>query len=35
MSDERLIEGIKRGTIPLTTALEIARTNENATEGGG
>jgi len=28
--EERLIEGVQRGTIPLTTALEIARANENA-----
>jgi len=27
--EERLIEGVQRGTIPLTTALEIARANEN------
>ena len=37
--EERLIEGVQRGTIPLTTALEIARANDNAsanaTEGGG
>ena len=33
--EERLIEGVQRGTIPLTTALEIARANENATEGDG
>jgi ParB family chromosome partitioning protein len=35
--EERLIEGVQRGTIPLTTALEIARANENASitgEGG-
>ena len=31
--EERLIEGVQRGTIPLTTALEIARANQNATEG--
>lgn len=32
--EERLIEGVQRGTIPLTTALEIARANEsNATTG--
>jgi ParB family transcriptional regulator, chromosome partitioning protein len=33
--EERLIEGVQRGTIPLTTALEIARANQNATEGDG
>lgn len=33
--EERLIEGVQRGAIPLTTALEIARANENATEGDG
>lgn len=35
--EERLIEGVQRGTIPLTTALEIARANDNdnATEGDG
>lgn len=27
--EERLIEGVQRGTIPLTTALEIARAYEN------
>jgi ParB family chromosome partitioning protein len=27
--EERLIEGVQRGSIPLTTALEIARANEN------
>ena len=32
--EERLIEGVQRGTIPLTTALEIARANENVPEGG-
>lgn len=32
--EERLIEGVQRGTIPLTTALEIARANENATNSG-
>jgi ParB family chromosome partitioning protein len=32
--EERLIEGVQRGTIPLTTALEIARANENATRPG-
>jgi ParB family chromosome partitioning protein len=26
--EERLIEGVQRGTIPLTTALEIARAND-------
>jgi ParB family chromosome partitioning protein len=26
---------VQRGSIPLTTALEIARANENATEGDG
>ena len=31
--EERLIEGVQRGTIPLTTALEIARANQNASEG--
>lgn len=31
--EERLIEGVQRGTIPLTTALEIARANENAGDG--
>lgn len=31
--EERLIEGVQRGSIPLTTALEIARANQNATEG--
>ena len=33
--EESLIKGVQRGTIPLTTALEIARANENATEGDG
>jgi hypothetical protein len=33
--EERLIEGVQRGTIPLTTALEIARAKENATGGDG
>ena len=28
--EERLIEGVQRGTIPLTTALEIARANDGA-----
>lgn len=28
--EERLIEGVQRGSIPLTTALEIARANENS-----
>jgi ParB family chromosome partitioning protein len=32
--EERLIEGVQRGTIPLTTALEIARANENASTNG-
>jgi ParB family chromosome partitioning protein len=32
--EERLIEGVQRGTIPLTTALEIARANENASTIG-
>jgi ParB family chromosome partitioning protein len=32
--EERLIEGVQRGTIPLTTALEIARANENAATAG-
>jgi ParB family chromosome partitioning protein len=32
--EERLIEGVQRGTIPLTTALEIARANENASITG-
>ncbi len=32
--EERLIEGVQRGTIPLTTALEIARANENAATNG-
>ena len=32
--EERLIEGVQRGTIPLTTALEIARANENASTAG-
>ncbi len=32
--EERLIEGVQRGTIPLTTALEIARANENAAISG-
>jgi hypothetical protein len=32
--EERLIEGVQRGTIPLTTALEIARANENASTMG-
>ena len=32
--EERLIEGVQRGTIPLTTALEIARANENAATSG-
>ena len=31
--EERLIEGVQRGSIPLTAALEIARANQNATEG--
>ena len=31
--EERLIEGVQRGTIPLTTALEIARANEPTAEG--
>lgn len=31
--EERLIEGVQRGTIPLTTALEIARANENGQDG--
>jgi ParB family chromosome partitioning protein len=31
--EERLIEGVQRGNIPLTTALEIARAAENVTEG--
>jgi len=30
--EERLIEGVQRGTIPLTTALEIARAQETAGE---
>ena len=30
--EERLIEGVQRGTIPLTTALEIARANETPGE---
>lgn len=33
--EECLIEGVQRGSIPLTTALEIARANENATDGNG
>jgi ParB family chromosome partitioning protein len=40
--EERLIEGVQRGSIPLTTALEIARANapqnvngEGGGEGGG
>jgi ParB family chromosome partitioning protein len=33
--EDRLIEDVQRGTITLTTALEIARANENATEGDG
>jgi ParB family chromosome partitioning protein len=32
--EECLIEGVQRGTIPLTTALEIARANENASTNG-
>jgi len=32
--EERLIEGVQRGTIPLTTALEIARANENINTNG-
>jgi len=32
--EERLIEGVQRGTIPLTTALEIARAN-NGTDNLG
>jgi ParB family chromosome partitioning protein len=32
--EERLIEGVQRGTIPLTTALEIARANENGSANG-
>jgi len=32
--EERLIEGVQRGTIPLTTALEIARANENVSNAG-
>ena len=32
--EERLIEGVQRGTIPLTTALEIARANEKASTSG-
>jgi ParB family chromosome partitioning protein len=28
--EERLIEGVQRGAIPLTTALEIARANESS-----
>jgi ParB family chromosome partitioning protein len=31
--EERLIEAVQRGTIPLTTALEIARASENSTDG--
>jgi len=31
--EERLIEGVQRGNIPLTTALEIARASETATDG--
>lgn len=31
--EERLIEGVQRGTIPLTTALEIARAATNKPEG--
>ena len=31
--EERLIEGVQRGNIPLTTALEIARASESVTEG--
>jgi ParB family transcriptional regulator, chromosome partitioning protein len=31
--EERLIEGVQRGNIPLTTALEIARASERAAEG--
>jgi ParB family chromosome partitioning protein len=31
--EERLIEGVQRGTIPLTTALEIARANEKGQDG--
>ena len=30
-----MIEGVQRSAIPLTTALEIARANENATKGDG
>jgi ParB family chromosome partitioning protein len=29
----RLLEAVQRGTIPLTTALEIVRANESGTEG--
>ena len=31
--EERLIEGVQRGNIPLTTALEIARASESQTDG--
>ena len=31
--EERLIEGVQRGTIPLTTALEIARASESQPNG--
>jgi len=31
--EERLIEGVQRGNIPLTTALEIARASENQSDG--
>ena len=31
--EERLIEGVQRGNIPLTTALEIARASETAADG--
>lgn len=31
--EERLIEGVQRGTIPLTTALEIARASESQPSG--
>jgi ParB family transcriptional regulator, chromosome partitioning protein len=31
--EERLIEGVQRGNIPLTTALEIARASEGGAQG--
>jgi ParB family chromosome partitioning protein len=31
--EERLIEGVQRGAIPLTTALEIARAKDGDENG--